>query len=72
MSYEELISKKNVCPLGKEMRVQGYDATSSVVAYFPSNELEELRTQEQHHILKCTSVKTSEFARIKICMGEHV
>jgi len=52
--------------------LQGYDATSSsVVAYFPSNELEELRTQQQRHILKCTSVKTSEFARIKICMGEH-
>jgi len=62
-----LLAKK-VCPLGKRHEgsgLQGYDATSSsVVAYFPSNEREELRTQQQRHILKCTSVKTSEFARI--------
>jgi len=29
-------------------------------------------TQQKHHILKSTSVKTSEFARINICMGENV
>jgi hypothetical protein len=75
LSYEELINKKKCVSTWERNEgsgLQGYDATSSsVVAYFTSNELEELCTQQQRHILKCTSVKTSEFARIKIYMGQH-
>jgi len=74
MSYEELISKKCVSTWERNegTGLQGYNATSlCVVAYIPSNELEEPCTQQRCHILKCTSVKNSEFARMKICMGEH-
>ena len=72
--YEELISKNcmSTSERNEGSGLQGYDATSlCLVAYVPCNELEELCTQQQHHILKCTSVKTTEFARIEICMGEH-
>lgn len=51
--------------------LRGYRATSlRVVACIPWNELEEPCTL-QRHILKCTSVKTSKFARIKIFIGER-